>query len=254
MKTVRIQERTCTRDNRNIYGQLYLPAEEQEKYPLVIISHGYGSNCREMAGYAAGLAEAGVACYAFDFCGGSPCSNSDGSTMEMSIITEKKDLNAVLDMALTLECVDRGHVFLMGESQGGLVAAMTAAGRADKAAGLILLYPAFCIPDDARNRFHDLDNVPEVVTVFGMNIGRSYYREALKLDQWEEIKGFEKDVLIVHGTEDEIVPVSYARKAAGIYASARLVEIRGAGHGFGGEYSRMALNEAILFVKEHVER
>ena len=44
--------------------------------------------------YAKALAKKGYAVYCFDFCGGSPGSRSSGSTLEMSIFTEQKDLAA----------------------------------------------------------------------------------------------------------------------------------------------------------------
>lgn len=39
-------------------------------------------------------------------------------------------------------------------------------------------------------------------------------------------------VLIVHGDADDIVPLSYSRKAVKTYSSADLKVIQGAGHGF----------------------
>ena len=64
--------------------------------PAVIFSHGFGGNYQVGTQYARGLAAKGYVVYCFDFCGGSPDSRSDGSTLEMSIFTEQKDLEIEL--------------------------------------------------------------------------------------------------------------------------------------------------------------
>lgn len=74
---------------------------------------------------------------------------SDGKTTEMSVLTEVKDLEAVIAYVRTLPYTG-DELLLMGCSQGGFVSAITAAkypGIADK---LVLFYPALYIPDDAR--------------------------------------------------------------------------------------------------------
>lgn len=41
----------------------------------------------------------GYVAFTFDFCGGSAmCGKSDGKTTEMSVLTETKDLKAVIEM------------------------------------------------------------------------------------------------------------------------------------------------------------
>lgn len=75
-------------------------------------------------------------------------SKSDGKFRDMSLETEKRDLLCVMDYVARLKYVNSSKLILVGESQGGVVSCMVAAERSvDK---LILLYPALCIPDDAR--------------------------------------------------------------------------------------------------------
>ena len=80
---------------------------------------------------------------------------------DMSIFTEQEDLEAVLSMIQNLEYVDTDHIFLLGSSQGGLVSAITAADHRDEIAGAVLLYPAFVLVDDAKERFDRPGDVPE---------------------------------------------------------------------------------------------
>lgn len=57
--------------------------------------------------------------------------------------------------------VDTDHIFLLGASQGGMVSAITAAEHTKEIRGLMLLYPAFVLVDDAKERFQSVDEIPE---------------------------------------------------------------------------------------------
>lgn len=55
------EERTMERDGQKIYGKLYLPEETDAALPLVILSHGLGSDHRIMEPYAESFADNGFA-------------------------------------------------------------------------------------------------------------------------------------------------------------------------------------------------
>lgn len=114
-----IQELSAWRDENQIYGVAYIPQMETEQMPAVIYAHGYGATHQNGIQYAEKLAERGFVVYCFDFCGGSTSSQSDGSTLEMSVFTEQADLETVIEMVGELEYVDSSHVFLLWASQGG---------------------------------------------------------------------------------------------------------------------------------------
>ena len=61
----------------------------------------------------------------------------------MSVLTEKADLEAVLEEVKQWDFVDTGSIYLMGNSQGGLVTALTAAEHKEEIRAVILIYPAF---------------------------------------------------------------------------------------------------------------
>lgn len=130
----------------NIYGKFYYPADldESKTYPVVIMSHG-GSVTHEFyekAQWTNYVTSLGYVCYAYDFCGGSDQSKSSMTTEEMSCLTEKSDLNAVLDFVKGQSFCDQEQVFLMGQSFGGFVTGITVPERQEEVAGVILLYPA----------------------------------------------------------------------------------------------------------------
>lgn len=239
------------RENSRICGTLFLPnGADTAARPTVVIAHGFSSSRATTAGSAAHLAAAGIAAYVFDFCGGGPASASDGSTLDMTVWTELADMNAVLDGLRACDFVDVGNVFLMGKSQGGFVAAMLAARRPQDCRGLVLYYPALVIPDDARRRCEELGGVPERVRIMNMEVGRDYNASVLETDPYEEIGAYPGDVLIVHGTADTIVPISYSERAVEAYGHAELLVLDGAGHGFTGAGFDAATAATIEFIRE----
>lgn len=235
-----------------IDGVLYLP--DVKKPPVVIISHGFGGTRRDTARYAEALTSEGIAVYVFDFYGGSENSKSGGSMLDMSVLTEKEDLSAVLDGIKQSPSVDGENVFLMGESQGGFVSAMVARDRVKDIKALILVFPALVIPDDARKLFSSPSEIQDKNRVFGYKtVGRKYYEAVYNMDAYKEIMPFKKDVLIFHGDKDDIVPISYSVRAQKEYDAAELVIVKGAGHGFSGKDHEDTARRAASFIKSHVK-
>ena len=66
-----IEEQCFERDGQKLYGKLYLPEDAAYPIPLLILSHGLGSNHHIMEPYAERFAQAGLAAYVFDYIGGS---------------------------------------------------------------------------------------------------------------------------------------------------------------------------------------
>ena len=73
----------------------------------------------------------------------------------------------------------------------------------------------------------------------------------LDYDIYNAISEYEKDVLILHGDADSIVPLSYSEKALEVYSSARLEVFPGAGHGFHGEDAQRAINFMLEYLDSH---
>ncbi len=228
-----------------IRGKLLAP-EGVAQYPLVVLAHGFGGNYANLEHHGKVFADAGIGCLMFDFCGGGAESTSDGSLPEMTIHSELEDLLTVFREVSAWDQVDQKNVFLMGESQGGLVAAMAAAELKDRVRGLILWYPAFVIPDDSRKRM-ELP-YPDCDTVFGQRLSPDFNRDAAEIDIKAVMKGYTGPVLILHGNRDEVVPVNYSLKAEKVYQDAQVVVFNMAGHGFMGEDCRKACFRSRDFV------
>ncbi len=249
-----IRELYASRDENQIYGIIYIPQNAGDKMPAIIYSHGFGGSHQYGTQYAEAMAARGYVVYCFDFCGGSPTSRSDGSQYEMSIFTEEQDLENVIEMIQKLNYVDEKNIFLLGSSQGGAVSAMTAADHKEEIAGAVLLYPAFVIVDNAMEQFDTIEDVPETYFHMFMEVGRTYFEGLFDYDIYEDIKAYDKDVLIIHGDEDSIVPVSYSERAIEVYPSAQLKVISGAGHGFSGEDAQSAISYMTEYYNSHLNR
>lgn len=221
----------------------------------MIVSHGFASCTRDTKKYARVFVDEGFAAVCFDFCM-SGSGKSTGSSLGMSVLTEKADLLNVLDYVKTLDFVDQDHITLAGCSQGGFVSALAAAERENEVERLVMYYPALCIPDDARrgqmiNAKFDPDHVPDRLRALFLRLSSKYVLDARELDPFREICTFRKPVLIVHGTKDQLVNISYSRRAAQIYPNCRLVEVEG-DHGFifsGFAASKRATIEYLRQVK-----
>lgn len=254
------------RDTNRIYGVMYRSASPKQM-PAVILSHSSSLTHAAMADYARKIAEHGFAAYCFDFCGGSPSSQSDGSSDQMTVFTEVEDLRAVVETVKAEAYVDSTRVFLMGSSQGGLVSALLADETPEAFSGMVLLYPAFNIPDLVRT-FSSLAN-GQTGSWGGLSgqlpMGQDYLSTLKDFDVWSHIGRFAHPVCILHGTQDIIVPMSYSEKAADLYPDAQLHPVEGANHGFnkanlgslgsllGGQadYDGIVLPIVLEFLKTH---
>ena len=219
---------------RTVYGDAYIP--DAEEFPLVIFSHGYNGYKDDFKSDAAYLMDEGVASITFTFCGSGARDKSGFGTTNMTLFTEREDLEALMDYAKDIKGFN-GKLYLFGGSQGGMVSAIAAQERPQELTGLVLIFPAFSIPDDWSSRypkssFPTAEDIPQRIPWWGVDLGRDFAATARDLDIYERMGEFEKPVLIFHGTSDNIVNVSYSKRAAEIYPNCTLKIYPGAGHGF----------------------
>lgn len=226
----RIQEINIQNDDKNIYSKIYFPNLEQEKYPVVFLSPSHGLTCDSLNQYCIEFSKRNYLAVTFDFCGGSSSSRSDGNPKEMTLFTEESDLLAIVETIKNYSYVDSSNMILFGTSQGGLVSALLANDEPEFFSKMILLYPGFSIPEQIKNSYDDQNPFLSLG-----NIGQSYIDTLLDFDVYEHLANFTKEVLIIHGSNDFIVPVSYSERAKEIYKNCTLQIIEGANHGFNSE-------------------
>ena len=248
---------SCERDGLTIKGTVFLPKGKTD-CPIAVISHGFMANQMFSQIHAQNLAKMGYAAFCFDFCGGTLVGSSDGDSTDMSVLTEVEDLKAVIEFAKSQSYTDENELVLLGCSQGGFVSAIVAAEMKEEVDALILLYPALCIPDDARSgemmfaKF-DPQNVPETFWCGPMKLGRRYVTDVIEMDPYEIINQYTGKVLIIHGNQDETVDISYALRAVETYSQAgadvEMKIIDKGGHMF---FRPIHAYKALGYIREYV--
>lgn len=254
-----IQTPFQTENSRQMILRGYELHQDDRKGKLipVILSHGFSADLSHMMPYGRYLAEHGYRAFVYDFCGGGYHTVSDGSFHEdMTPLTEVDDLLAVIHYVQHRDDTDSEKLILMGNSMGGFVSALAAARMKESIKALILFYPAFCIPDDARNGHvqdlvFDPHHIPAHIGHGEKMVSGKFAESVMKMDIWQEISPYRGPVLIVHGDRDEMVSPSYSRKAEQVYADCELHYLSGAPHGFKEEYFTKACTYLLPFLQKN---
>ena len=174
----------------------------------------------------------------------------NGYSIEMSVMTEVSDLEAVMEAASEWDFADESRIVLLGTSQGGIVSAIAAARHTDQVSGLVLMYPAFLVSGAIHEQFDSLEEVPDSYRFNWITAGRPYAEDMWDYDVYEEIGNYTDKVLLLHGSADSIVPISYSDRAAEVYEDVDYHVIDGAGHGFSGS----AFDEAVRYVFDYLQQ
>lgn len=236
-------------------GILTVPQGEQEKYPMAILTHGFLGNTSDTDNLGQYLGRHGIAALQINLMGSG---TSGGKYVDSDFNTQPEDILNALAYAKGLDVTDTNNLFLVGKSQGGFDSALAALQCEDEINAICLWFPAFCIPDDFRAgkvmfQPFDVNDVPESVEMFpGYAVGRGMIEQAMAMDIEEVFPKFGKDVLIIHGEDDDVVNVSYAQKMAPLYPHATLTILPDGGHGFQGQNELDALAYTYAFIMNHI--
>ncbi|RVU70440.1 MULTISPECIES: alpha/beta hydrolase [Lactobacillus] len=244
---------TIQRDGLTLVGDREEPFGEV--YDMAILMHGFTANrntdlLRKIAG---NLRDENVASVRFDFNGHG---ESDGKFEDMTVTNEIADAKAILDYVRTDPHVR--NIFLIGHSQGGVVASMLAGLYPDIIKKVVLLAPAASLKDDAlkgntQGAEYNPDHIPDLVPLIGNKVGKKlgsfYLRIAQILPIYEVSARFTGPVSIVVGSNDQVVDPKYSKKYDEVYQNSELHIIDGSDHSFTGEYLDPAAKFASDFVK-----
>ena len=226
--------------------------------PLVILCHGFGGNCQAQLfiDIADDLCRSGIATLRFDFNGHG---KSAGLFQNMAVLNEIEDLKSVIGWARKQSWV--ADISLLGHSQGGVVASMTAGELGDKVIkSLVLMAPAAVLRDDAlrgntMGALYDPWNMTSEYIQLpfgGLKLGRKYIETAVNLPIYETALKYEGPVFILHGTHDRIVPYTYGERYHHGYKHSSIRLLPGEDHAFSvdmAEAARLASDWLILQLK-----
>lgn len=226
---------SITRDGLTLRGELQKP--DRDKCPMVIIFHGFMGSRQSPLLCRIGdeCVKRGMAALRFDFDGHG---ESDGSFSDMTVYSELLDASKIMDYVRSLDFVT--DIYIVGHSQGGVVAGMTAGYFRDRVTKLVMLAPAASLKEDAQNNYYmgthyDLRILPDFFPVVNnknerLNLGHMYIRTAKTLPIYETTSMFGGQTLIIHGTKDDVVTVAGSKGYKEHMPEAHLVLIEGEGH------------------------
>jgi dipeptidyl aminopeptidase/acylaminoacyl peptidase len=252
---VKIETISLDVEGVNIAGQLYLP-EGGGPYPAVCACHGIPAgipdpNDRGYALLAEQIVPHGLAVFIFNFRG----AGASGGNLDMAGWTH--DLKAVVDYLYALPQLDSSRLCLFGFSAGAAVSVCMAVEDERVSSVAACACPAefdlFSKNDDPRSL---IDHYREIGAIRDDDFPPSP-REWLKgfgivkpIDYIAHIAP--RPLLLVHGSQDEVVDVSHARR---LYAKAgkpkQLIVIDGAGHRL--RHSEQAMAVVIDWLKALVK-
>jgi pimeloyl-ACP methyl ester carboxylesterase len=186
-----------------------------EKYPLIIICHGFiGSRIgvdRLFVKAAEELIKENFIVLRFDYTGCGESTGDYGNTGLHDLVSQTK---TVIDFAVTLDQIDKNDLTLLGHSLGGATSVITS--ESDKRINKLILWSSVARPyEDIRkivgyDKVRSLNNFSSTVDFSGYLLRKSFFDALKPFNPLESAAKFTGDVLILHGTADEEIPVKYA--------------------------------------------
>lgn len=218
--------------------------------PMVIACHGMlsdkgGDKHRMLADT---LAEQGIATLRFDFSGRG---ESEGALYDMTYSRQVEDLDAAIG-CLVSRGWDRFGVY--GSSMGGAVALLTAA--RDERIIAVATLAAVAHPAALEERYPQAIGqwtTQGFLELSGGKIGIGFLEDARTHDVVSAVSVLRAPILVVHGEEDEVVPVADAHDIATSARCAALELVAGADHQFSDlAHRRTAMRQIAAFLAQHV--
>ena len=222
---------------RQIPATITLP-DGNGPFPFVVMFHGTGSDRHEAGtGYdliAPKLAEAGIASARFDFAG------SGDSPVDYAEYTPSSGMQDGLDVIAYmrgLDQVDDARLGLMGWSQGGMIAMLTASQTPD-VKSLVTWAGTLDMSGYAADQYEDAKANGHTVIEFDwrspLNLSLEWFDEVRALDLATKLGNYKGALLAIAGSEDTVVLPAVADEilAAAGSENERKAIIEGADHTF----------------------
>jgi pimeloyl-ACP methyl ester carboxylesterase len=229
---------TLTYNGKTLRGMEHIPdGAGDAKLPAVILYHGFTGHKLEPHRFflkvCRALEAAGVACFRYDFLGSG---ESDGDFEEMTVSGEVAEASAILDHVRQDPRIDPTRINLLGMSMGGLVASLVAGDRPDDVHDLVLVCPAGDMYELIKSvvDLHLSKPDLQVMDLDGNLIGRAFGEDVRTLRVYDRARNYNKNVLLIHGTNDPTVPFAVSERYIETCYGDRAVlkPIEGADHTF----------------------
>ena len=235
-----------------------LPEAVLNKYPAVILAHGFGAEKTEQGMFdeiAENLTENGFLVYRFDFSGRG---ESEGDYSKTSLTKLIKDLRAIVDFVKKQSRVDVDKLALVGMSFGTSVAIGV---NAPEIKSYVLLGSVANPYEVLKNLFKQYTFNPEGesfrISSLGehLKMGPQFWKDFSNYNFPKIISEIQKPICFIHGEKDSAAPLSEAKI---FYQNAnepkKLVVIKNSDHSFDepNERSEM-IKELTAWLKKYLK-
>ncbi|AIQ21988.1 alpha/beta fold hydrolase [Paenibacillus sp. FSL H7-0737] len=208
-------------NGEELTASIHYPSKEKgtstrckDRLPLAVICHGFVGNRigvdRIFVKAARELAQDGYMVIRFDYAG---CGESSGNYGEEDMESMIAQTRAVLDYGISSADVDPQRVTLIGHSLGGAVALLTSI-RDRRVKNLVLWasvgYPFNDIVKIVGREAYDRSVKNGSADYVGYSFTPVYFNSLAAFQPFQEASKFSGDVLVIHGTSDDVIPVDYA--------------------------------------------
>ncbi len=195
--------------NEKLVGIKTTPPDEKEKYPAIILVHGFGVTKEESGMFdslAQNLSGAGFLVYRFDFSG---CGESEGDYSKTSLSKLKSDLSKILEFVKSQPEADNSKIGILAQSFG---TAITIA-LEPKVKCLVMMGSTSHPKKILIRLFNDGYNPSGISTRVKSNgtiteIKPQFWKDFENHDLVESVRRIHCPLLFIHGGKDNIVPLS----------------------------------------------
>lgn len=236
-----------------LMGVFHLP--QKEKPPLVILIHGFGGSKskRNLVGLARTLQKEEIAVFRFDFAG---CGDSEGELENTTVKREIDDLDAAMKAIFKEADLDSTKVAFVAESLGATVAALYKNQFNVTLKTMIFWAPAFCQKKLLRiwQTEKELKKWKKRGYVIHKDkkMGLEYLRENKDKDYTPALGKINLPILILHGREDETVPIEFSEKLVKKYKNIEMVKLN-SNHKFEDYCEQQKLiRETVKWIKKYL--
>lgn len=229
------EEKVQIKNNTNeiLIGVETLPTELKDKNPAVILVHGFAYQKEEDGMFvelAKRLAEIGVISYRFDFSG---CGESEGDYASTTLSKLRDELKLIIEFVKTRSNVDASRIGIVGQSFG----TTTTIALAPEIKSLVLMGTVLNAKEILKNLFGDGYN-PGGISI---RVGSDANTVRIKPEFWTDfenhdlpslLKRMKCSLLLIHGSEDDHVPLSETEETYQLANEPKeKIILEGAGHG-----------------------
>jgi len=237
---------TYNQYKEKLRGQVNTPDIQKNKYPAIILTHGFGTNRHEKSMFddiSPALTEKGFIIYRFDFSG---LGKSEGDYSKTTIAKLTDDLFSIIKFVKSQTQVNTKKIGILAMSFGTLPSIIL---NSPNIQSYIFLSSA------AHNTYKTLsalfidykfnpNGLSYRISSEGerIELGPQIWQDLQKQDIPKLVTFIRKPILVIHGEKDKNIPPSYAKKLYELVNKPKkIIIIKDADHGFTSPQKRLEM-------------